>query len=130
LIARYEDFLAQARAILQPLLDDAPPAVAVAPPRWGGGGHGGHGTSTWGAPGARDTLSSLHTLSRVSAAAWRHRDCLRPLYELLTGPAAPLLDRWFESDVLKATLATGEGAHRESIRHLLYSPVSPHHPHH
>lgn len=27
-------------------------------------------------------------------------------YELFTGAARPLLDRWFESDILKTTLAT------------------------
>ena len=28
------------------------------------------------------------------------------LYELLTSPASRILDRWFESDLLKGTLAT------------------------
>merc|ERR1719198_1715921 len=37
---------------------------------------------------------------------FRHREILMPFYELFTGPAAPILDRWFESDVLKATLCT------------------------
>jgi hypothetical protein len=29
-----------------------------------------------------------------------------PFYELFTGPAQQILDRWFESDILKTTLAT------------------------
>lgn len=36
----------------------------------------------------------------------KHRSVLVPLYELFTAPASQILDRWFESDVLKATLAT------------------------
>lgn len=31
---------------------------------------------------------------------------MRDLYELLTAPISKIMDRWFESDVLKATLAT------------------------
>jgi hypothetical protein len=29
-----------------------------------------------------------------------------PFYELFTGPASHILDRWFESEILKTTLAT------------------------
>jgi len=36
----------------------------------------------------------------------RNRQTLVPLYELFTAPASQLLDRWFESEILKATLAT------------------------
>ena len=36
----------------------------------------------------------------------KHRAALVPFYELFTAPAAQILDRWFESDVLKVTLAT------------------------
>jgi phytoene dehydrogenase-like protein len=36
----------------------------------------------------------------------KHRAALVPFYELLTAPASHILDRWFESDILKATLAT------------------------
>lgn len=36
----------------------------------------------------------------------KHRATLVPLYELFTAPATSILDRWFESDILKATLAT------------------------
>jgi hypothetical protein len=36
----------------------------------------------------------------------KHRATLVPFYELLTAPASHILDRWFESDILKATLAT------------------------
>ena len=34
------------------------------------------------------------------------REVLVPFYELFVGPAQHILDRWFESDILKTTLAT------------------------
>jgi hypothetical protein len=34
------------------------------------------------------------------------REVLVPFYELFTGPAQQILDRWFESEILKTTLAT------------------------
>jgi phytoene dehydrogenase-like protein len=36
----------------------------------------------------------------------RHRKVVLPFYELFTGPAKQILDRYFESEILKATLAT------------------------
>jgi len=49
----------------------------------------------------------LDTLGTLAAVARRTRASdVVPLYELLTAPAAKVLDRWFESKVLKATLAT------------------------
>jgi len=36
----------------------------------------------------------------------KHKEALVPFYELFTGPASHILDRWFESDILKTTLAT------------------------
>lgn len=39
-------------------------------------------------------------------AAVRHRKAVVPFYELFTGPAQQFLDRWFESEILKTTLAT------------------------
>jgi phytoene dehydrogenase-like protein len=37
---------------------------------------------------------------------FRNRETLVPFYELLTAPAAFILDRWFEHEMLKTTLAT------------------------
>ena len=37
---------------------------------------------------------------------WNSRAVLVPFYELFVGPAEQILDRWFESDILKTTLAT------------------------
>ena len=36
----------------------------------------------------------------------KHREVVVPFYELFTGPASHILDRWFESEILKTTLAT------------------------
>jgi len=46
------------------------------------------------------------------------RDLL-PFYELLTAPAAKILNRWFESEPLKATLST------DSVIGSMASPYSP-----
>ena len=42
-----------------------------------------------------------------------------PFVELLTAPCSTVLDRWFESDVLKATLAT------DAVIGALSSPHTP-----
>jgi len=49
----------------------------------------------------------------------KHPGTFAPLAELFTAPAAHILDRWFESDVLKATLAT------DSVIGALVSPYTP-----
>lgn len=45
-------------------------------------------------------------MSDLISVGWNKRECLVPFYELLTSPATTLLDKWFESDILKTTLAT------------------------
>ncbi len=84
----YEAFLGQARELVEPLLDAAPPDPLDTAASWAE---------------RRHTLATLSTLMSVG---WKHRQALVPFYELFTAPAAHLLDRWFESEVLKATLAT------------------------
>lgn len=81
----YEAFLHRARLLIQPLLDQPPPQLG---------------------PSLRHWPSQIRSLARLGGAAWRVRSQLPAMYELFTGPAAQLLDRWFESDVLKTTLAT------------------------
>jgi phytoene dehydrogenase-like protein len=36
----------------------------------------------------------------------QERQSILPFYDLLTAPASQFLNKWFESDILKATLAT------------------------
>ena len=95
---RYEAFLSDVRAIVSPLLDGPPPEA--------GGG-------------AREKLSALWRVRAATRAASASPETLAPLTELLTAPAAHILDRWFESDVLKATLAT------DAVIGALVSPRTP-----
>eukprot|EP00937_MAST-01D_sp_MAST-1D-sp2_P000998 g998.t1 len=87
---RYEEFLGRVRELTQPLLDSAPPD-----------------------PGSlRDharfyeRLRAAKTARQLVSLGLRHRQTLVPFYELFTAPAAFILDRWFESEILKTTLAT------------------------
>jgi phytoene dehydrogenase-like protein len=78
----YEDFLDGIARALEPLLDAPPPD----PSR----------------PRARDLGPLLQSLR----AAWRVRKDLPRGLALLLGPARPTLERWFESEPLRGTLAT------------------------
>lgn len=84
----YEDFLGKARELVEPLLDGGPPNPFDQAAKW------------------KERRHTLQTLKTLLSAGWKHRQSLLPFYELFTAPAAHLLDRWFESDILKATLAT------------------------
>ena len=79
---KYEAMLTRVADFLEPLLDQTPP-------------------NPWG--GVRD-------LYRLGRMAWRFRQLGRETgadaIEILSGAARPILDRWFESEQLKATLAT------------------------
>ena len=53
--------------------------------------------------------SSPRSLARLAKLAWKFRALGadgRAAVEILTGAANPILDRWFESEALKATLST------------------------
>jgi phytoene dehydrogenase-like protein len=83
--ARYgawEGFLGSLARVLEPLLDAPPPDPAHL---------------TW-----RD----LPVLLRLARGAFRLRRELPEALELLLGPARPVLERWFESEPLRGTLAT------------------------
>jgi phytoene dehydrogenase-like protein len=49
---------------------------------------------------------NMNKLREVASIALKNRDVLVPFYELFTAPASHILDRWFESEILKTTLAT------------------------
>lgn len=78
----YEGMLDRAARVAEPLLD-APP-LDPARPHW------------------RD----LPPLLRALPAAWRMRKDLAQIASLLLGPARGALEAWFESEPLRATLAT------------------------
>ena len=90
---RYEALLERVAAILEPTLSQSAPDLPTLPKSW---------RRTGWAKKIRDARK-----------AWALQTAMRRLgedqpaaIELLTGAARPILDRWFESDILKATLAT------------------------
>jgi len=83
---KYEAFLGQVRELLQPLIDNAPPNPFLG--------------------NFRERIRAIKTILSFLSAAIRHRHILIPFYEFFTGPAQQILDRYFESDILKATLAS------------------------
>jgi phytoene dehydrogenase-like protein len=91
----YEAMLERVAAFIEPTLDMTPPDLLR--------------------PGPRDLLRLLglgRAFGRLGAGA-------SEAVELLTGPARPILDRWFESEELKATLAT------DAIIGAMASPSTP-----
>jgi phytoene dehydrogenase-like protein len=79
---QYEAMLERVAAVVEPTLTMAPPDVL------------------------RPRLSDLRTLFSLGRAFRRLRDGTGEAVEILTGAARPILDRWFESEELKGTLAT------------------------
>lgn len=94
-LPNYEAMLLKVADFLEPLLDETPPNP------WSG---------------------RFGDLWRLAKYAWRFRklgrDGVRAI-EILTGAARPILDRWFESEQLKVTLAT------DAVIGVLASPNMP-----
>ena len=90
---KYNAFLERVAAVLEPVLSQAAPDPLPLPDGWRDIGWSKRirdGKKMW---------SLYKALGQLGAD-------LPQTVELLTGAARPILDRWFESDVLKATLAT------------------------
>ncbi len=90
---KYNAFLERVAAVLEPVLSQAAPDPLPLPEYWRNVGLGKRirdGKKLWSLYGALRELGAD----------------LPQAVELLSGAARPILDRWFESDVLKATLAT------------------------
>jgi phytoene dehydrogenase-like protein len=79
---RYEAMLERVAAVVEPTLTTAPPDLL------------------------RPRLGDLPRLLSLGRAFRRLGDGGGEAVEILTGAARPILDRWFESEELKATLAT------------------------
>jgi len=79
---RYEAMLQRVASLVEPLLDERPPNVAR--------------------PAPRDFLD----LGKLGLRLRNVGAALGETVDVMTGAARPLLDRWFESEELKATLAT------------------------
>ena len=79
---QYVAMLERAATVIEPTLDQVPPNVAK--------------------PGAGDLIA----LGRLGQKMQKLGGSMGEAVEVLTGAARPILDRWFESEQLKATLAT------------------------
>src|SRR5581483_1730969 len=90
---RYEAWLTRVAECIEPLLDQPPADLLPLPPDWRDRG-------PW------ERLRELWRGNRLYRALRRLGPELPQSIELITGAARPILDRWFESDALKATLAT------------------------
>src|SRR5215218_6298963 len=92
---RYEAMLERVAAVIEPTLTMAPPDLL------------------------RPRLGDLRTLLSLGRAFRRLGDSTGEAVEVLTGAARPILDRWFESEELKGTLAT------DAIIGAMASPSMP-----
>src|SRR5262245_41946025 len=92
---RYEAMLERVAAVVEPTLTMAPPDLL------------------------RPRLGDVRTLLSLRRAVRRLGDGAGEAVEILTGAARPILDRWFESEELKGTLAT------DAIIGAMASPSTP-----
>jgi phytoene dehydrogenase-like protein len=92
---QYEAMLERVAAVVEPTLTMTPPDLL------------------------RPRLGDLSTLLSLGRAFRRLGDGIGEAVEILTGAARPILDRWFESEELKGTLAT------DAIIGAMASPSMP-----
>lgn len=85
--SRYENFLDQARTLIKPLLDAPLPIPSLFLKKM-------------------ERRFSLDTIKKLWRNIIKNRKVLLPFIELFLGPASQILDRWFDSEILKTTLAT------------------------
>ncbi len=90
---QYNRLLEQVAAVLEPMLSQAAPDPLPLPREWR---HVGWGKRL------RDTNRLWHIHQSLKGLGDRMPEAI----ELLTGAARPILERWFEAEVLRATLAT------------------------
>jgi phytoene dehydrogenase-like protein len=90
---RYEALLNRIADCLEPSLVGTPPDLLPLP-------------KTWRSRSFFDRLRQLARGHQLYRALKKLGDDLPAAIEILTGAARPILDRWFESEPLKATLAT------------------------
>jgi phytoene dehydrogenase-like protein len=90
---RYESLLTRVADCLEPVLSATPPDILPLP-------------SDWRSIGVGKRIRDARQVFSVYQAFKQLGDRLPEAIELLVGPARTILDRWFESDALKATLAT------------------------
>ncbi|HEY8315188.1 MAG TPA: NAD(P)/FAD-dependent oxidoreductase [Candidatus Baltobacteraceae bacterium] len=79
---KYEAMLERVAAVVEPTLVQTPPNVV------------------------RPHIAELFAMAKLGRRAQKLGSAMGEAIEVLTGAARPILDRWFESEELKATLAT------------------------
>ncbi|XP_003497835.1 pyridine nucleotide-disulfide oxidoreductase domain-containing protein 2 [Cricetulus griseus] len=99
---RYEEFMSRLVLAIDPLLDSAPVDMAAFQ----------HGSLL-------QRLRALSTLRPLLKAGRTLGAQLPQYYQVLTGPISKVLDHWFESEPLKATLAT------DAVIGAMTSPHTP-----
>jgi phytoene dehydrogenase-like protein len=90
---RYEALLNKIADCLEPAMMETPADLLPLP-------------KSWRSRGLLDRIRHLGRGHKLYRALARLGDDLPAAMEILVGAARPILDRWFESDALKATLAT------------------------
>jgi phytoene dehydrogenase-like protein len=90
---QYEAFLEQVARCLEPALTATPPDLLPLPRSWR--------KISW-----FKRIRDFRQAVRLYRALTQLGDRLPESLELLVGPARTVLDRWFDSDIVKATLAT------------------------
>ena len=90
---RYEAFLERVAGVLEPSLQQTAPDPLPLP-------------SSWRKIGTRKKIRDAKKLWDLMQQMGELGNELPAALELLSGAARPILDRWFEGEVLKATLAT------------------------
>lgn len=90
---KYEKLLERIAECLEPTLSATPPDLLPLP-------------TTWRRIGFGKKLRDMKQGYSLFSALKKLGADIPQAIEILTGAARPILDRWFESDVLKATLAT------------------------
>ena len=90
---RYNGLLERVAAVMEPTLSKAAPDSLPLP-------------KSWRKIGVAKRLRDAAKLWELHQALAGLDDALPEAMELLTGAARPILERWFESEVLRATLAT------------------------
>ena len=94
----YEAHLTRLTSFFEPYLDAPPPGLA----------------NTW-----AERLEQLRTAKSLLRNAWNLGREVMDFHEILTAPATRILNRWFDSEPLKATLAT------DAVIGAMTSPSTP-----
>lgn len=90
---RYEALLERVASVIEPVLNQTAPDVLPLP-------------KSWRKIGVAKRLRDGRQMWNLFSAVKDLGNELPEAIELLVGPARPLLERWFESEALRATLAT------------------------